>query len=87
VIPITTKTVTQDNLTITEGDETNSWREHSIDRFLISSNIDAVSFGVVNTKDEYGLASISGPATDNEPALSDHDFVYADLVFKDEARL
>ena len=86
VIPITTKTVTQDNLTITEGDESAAWRNHSIDQFLISSNIEAVSYGVVNTKDEYGLASISGSGTDNEPALSDHDFVYADLVFKDEVR-
>lgn len=86
VIPITTKTITQDNLTITEGDESASWRKNSIDQFLISSNIEAVSYGVVNTKDEYGLDTIIGTATDNEPALSDHDFVWCDLKFLDAVR-
>ena len=87
VIPITTKTVTQDNL----GKETDEypekqWRWHSIDQFFVSSNIDCVSYNVINTKDEYVGTMKNDTTTDGEYALSDHDFVYADLVFKDEVR-
>lgn len=82
VIPITTKTVTEDGL-----EQVSSWAGHCIDQFLISDNIDIVSYGVVNTKDEYAVSTITGSGTDNEPALSDHDFVYCDLKFNyDRAR-
>lgn len=87
VIPLTTKTVTQDSLEVVEGDSTQNWRKHALDQFLISDNIDIVSYGVVNTKDEYAVSTITGSGTDNEPALSDHDFVYCDLKFNyDRAR-
>lgn len=85
-IPISTKTITQDII----GKDTDEypekqWHVNSIDQFFISSNIDCVSYNVINTKDEYA-GSMKGTSTDNEYALSDHDFVYADLVFKDEVR-
>lgn len=76
VIPITTKTVTEDGFA-----QESSWPGHCIDQFLISNNITAISYGVVNTKDDYAVPSISGAGTNNEPALSDHDFVYTDLKF------
>ena len=82
VIPITTKTVTEDGF-----EQESSWAGHCIDQFLISDNIDIVSYGVVNTKDEYAVSTITGSGTNNEPALSDHDFVYCDLKFNyDRAR-
>lgn len=87
VIPIETKTVTQDNIG-KESDEypDKQWRHHSIDQIFISSNIECLHYNVVNTKDEYGVEGLSGGGTNNKPALSDHDFVYADLVFKNEVR-
>lgn len=80
VLPITSKTVTEDGLT-DQSDPQKPWRTHAIDQFLISDNIDVVSYGVINTKDEYAVNGVSGAGTDNEPALSDHDFVYCDLKF------
>ena len=84
VIPLTSnsKTITADGIE-QSGDEypEKQWRRNLIDQFLVSDNIEMVSYGVVNTKDEYGVSSISGPGTNNEPALSDHDFVYVDLKF------
>lgn len=83
-LPITSKTITEDEI----GDEATDpddpgmpWRKTAIDQFLISDNIDMVSYGVVNTKEEYAVEGITGSGTDNEPALSDHDFVYCDLKF------
>lgn len=86
-ISIATKTVTQDNLS-SESDAypEQRWRHHSIDQIFISSNIDCVSYNVINTKDEYVGYVKNNTTTDGEYALSDHDFVYADLVFKDEVR-
>ena len=86
-IPISTKTVTQDILG-NSNDEypEKQWRSHSIDQIFVSSNIDCVSYNVINTKDEYVGYMMNQTTTDGEYALSDHDFVYADLVFKDEAR-
>lgn len=85
VIPLTSnsKTITADDIG-QSGDEypEKQWRKNLIDQFLVSDNIEMVSYGVVNTKDEYGVSSITGSGTNNEPALSDHDFVYADLRFK-----
>lgn len=86
-IPIDTKTITQDIIG-QESDEypEKQWRNNSIDQFLVSDNIELVSYGVINTKDEYADPSCNkSRATDNEPALSDHDFVYADLRFKYDA--
>ncbi len=87
VIPIDTKTITQDSIS-QQGDEypSKQWRHNSVDQIFISSNIECVGFDVVNTKEEYAVTGISSGATDNEPALSDHDFVFADLVFKNEER-
>lgn len=84
VIPLDSnnKTITQDGIE-QSGDEypEKQWRLNSIDQFLVSNNIEMVSYGVVNTKDEYAVDSIKGAGTNNEPALSDHDFVYVDLKF------
>lgn len=80
-IPIDTKTVTQDNIG-TDSDEypEKRWRHHSIDQFLVSDNIEVVSYNVINTKDAYNdPPCLVNGATDNLPALSDHDFVYVDL--------
>lgn len=79
-IPLTSnsKTITQDNgLT----DSVEKWRKNLIDQFLVSDNIEMLTYGVINTKDEYAVDGISGSGTDNVPALSDHDFVYCDLKF------
>lgn len=84
VIPLDSnnKTITQDGIE-QSGDEypEKQWRKKCIDQFLVSDNIEMVTYGVVNTKDEYAVDSIKGVGTNNEPALSDHDFVYVDLKF------
>ena len=87
-IPIDTKTVTQDNIS-QESDEypEKQWRWNSIDQIFVSDNIECIGYNVINTKDIYNEAGNISGATDNQPALSDHDFVYADLKFKyDEPR-
>ena len=86
-IPISTKTITQDIIGQSDGEyPEKQWRHNSIDQIFVSSNIDCVSYNVINTKDEYVGYVKNNTSTDGEYALSDHDFVYADLVFKDEAR-
>lgn len=84
VLPITSKTITQDSLTVGSEDPSEKWREMALDQFCVSSNIDIKRYGVVNTKDGYGDASVQ--TIDDTPCLSDHDFVWCDLVFKDETR-
>lgn len=77
VIPIKTKTITQDEL-----EQESDWQRYCIDQFLISSNIRAVGYNVINTKDKYYITDgYENSSTDNEHALSDHDFVYCDLQF------
>ena len=80
-IPIDTKTITQDIIG-RQADEypEKQWRHNSIDQFLVSDNIEVVSYNVINTKDVYNdPPCLVNGATDNLPALSDHDFVYVDL--------
>lgn len=76
VLPISSKTITYD--ISDEQDAEKFIHKNAIDQFLISDNIDVVSYGVVNTKDEYG---VSGVTVEDDPCLSDHDFVYCDLKF------
>lgn len=87
VIPLESKTITQDDI----GKQTDTypeqqWRWNCIDQIFVSSNVEFLNYNVVNTKDEYPVDTIKGGGTNNDPALSDHDFVYADLRFKNEVR-
>lgn len=84
VLPITSKTITDDDLAVVSGDENQNWKKMALDQFCVSSNIEIKRYGIVNTKDGYGDASIQ--SINGDPCLSDHDFVWCDLVFKDEAR-
>ena len=89
VLPYNIKTITMDTPDkVVEGDPNYFWKEMAIDQFFISSNIEAVNYGIKNTKEDYAIPdSYISPSTDNVPALSDHDFVYCDLRFKyDEPR-
>ena len=82
VIPTTTKTITQDTNFEEEDPDPDIWAKYCLDQFLVSSNITAKAYGVINTKDKYYIEDgYESSATDNEPALSDHDFVWVDLKF------
>jgi len=77
VLPYNIKTVTQDT---PEGGTW--WESRAIDQFFISDNITAIGYGIKNTKEDYALEDgYTSANTDNEQALSDHDFVYCDLKF------
>lgn len=82
-IPVTTKTITQDNLTVASGSTVEeTWCGACIDQIFVSSNIEVKNYGVLNTKEKYYVdGGHTSSATDNEYALSDHDFVFADLKF------
>ena len=90
VLPYDIKTVTQDDGSddATEQDPARWWKTRAIDQFFISSNIESISYGIKNTKEDYAIPDSAVSAnTDYEIALSDHDFVYCDLKFKyDEPR-
>lgn len=77
VLPYDIKTVTQDQTTSETW-----WKSRAIDQFFVSDNITALGYGIKNTKEDYALEDGYVSAnTDNEQALSDHDFVWCDLKF------
>lgn len=83
VLPYNVKTVTQDNGEgATEQEPDRWWKTRAIDQFFVSDNITSIGYGIKNTKDDYALENgYTSVNTDNEQALSDHDFVYCDLKF------
>ena len=82
ILPIESKTITDDM----PNEQTESdYKKMALDQFCVSSNIDVVRYGILNTKDGYGDANVQ--IINNDPCLSDHDFVWIDAVFKDEARV
>jgi hypothetical protein len=81
-IPPSGKTITADNIGAEEAETKNF-----IDQFFISDNIEMRNFGVKNTRNDYAVpgSHISDGNADGTQkyvdALSDHDFVWADLYF------
>lgn len=84
VLSNTSKTVTYDDIESWGSTPEEAWSAGALDQFCVSSNIEIKRYGVVNTKDNYGDTSIQ--TIEGSGCLSDHDFVWCDLVFKDEAR-